>query len=452
MSLAIEKIVFDFLLKHIDVKKPILIGLSGGPDSICLLHLLCEFQKQTNIEIHIAHVNHGWRLESAKELTVLEKLSERLGIFFHKAHFDPTKYSGNKENEARKERYLFFCKIQKQINAQGIFLGHHKNDQAETALKQIFEGVSLLFSYGMKQVSQFENLVIFRPLLDVKKKEILDFLKMKGFSYFVDETNDDPKFLRGKMRTTILPFLSDRFGKDICDPLSFVSKEAQELWDYFSEKLVEKDVRVQMSDWGWFSDIHKARLGIVEIKFFLRKTAREFGIPLSHLQIEMAANFLFNNVSNKYVHNSDKKLYIDRGRVFFLHANPRILNQSSMSLQNTLQYGNWKVVVSEKLDQELQNHWQDVFLGKVHVIVPKGEYFLNTGENSDLRKFLHGSSIKTKRYSRLLSEMKVPNIFVNAIPVISDVDGNILEDFLCGLKPQNSAPGHELCSIQLQRI
>ena len=452
MSQSIEKIVFDFLLEHIDVKKPILIGLSGGPDSICLLHLLCEFQKKTNMEIHIAHVNHGWRLESAKELTALEKLSERLGIPFHKAHFDPTKYSGNKENEARKERYLFFCKIQKQINAQGILLGHHKNDQAETALKQIFEGVSLLFSYGMKQVSQFENLVIFRPLLDVKKKEILDFLKIKGISYFVDETNDDPKFLRGKMRTTILPFLSDHFGKDICDTLSCASKEAQELGDYFSEKLVEKDVRVEISDWGWFSDIHKARLDIVEIKFFLRKTAREFGLTLSHFQIEMAANLLFNNVSNKYVHNSDKKLYIDRGGVFFLHGNPKILKESRMSLQNNLQFGNWKVVVSEKLDQKLQNHWQDVFLGKVHVIVPKGEYYLNDGKSGDLRKFLYGSSIKTKRYSRLLSEMKVPHIFVNAIPVISDAEGHILEDFLCGLRPQNCVPCDELCSIQFQRI
>ena len=142
-----QKEVIDFFEKYIDTSRPVLLGLSGGADSMCLFHLLLQWNK---VQVHIVHIDHGWRKESLSESKILEALAGKHKLEFFQKRLDPIRYKGNLENESRKERYAFFSKVAEETNAQGILLGHHADDVQETVLKRVLEGAKLTSLATMK--------------------------------------------------------------------------------------------------------------------------------------------------------------------------------------------------------------------------------------------------------------------------------------------------------------
>src|SRR6185295_17447811 len=110
--MSLEKRVAFFVEKHVDRTKPMLLGLSGGPDSICLLHLLLELK----LDLHIVHVDHAWRPESCDEALQLEALAATLNLPFHTTRLDPSTFTGNLEDQSRSARLQFFSQIQKKVN------------------------------------------------------------------------------------------------------------------------------------------------------------------------------------------------------------------------------------------------------------------------------------------------------------------------------------------------
>src|SRR5581483_3757584 len=113
------------LKAHLKNEKPILLGLSGGPDSMCLLHLLLRLKEKNPINLHLVHVNHGWRKESNDEQKKLLELANSLSLPFHTKKCFPEKYEDNLEAESRKDRLDFFCTIAKEIDAQAVLTAHH---------------------------------------------------------------------------------------------------------------------------------------------------------------------------------------------------------------------------------------------------------------------------------------------------------------------------------------
>src|SRR5574338_1288204 len=99
---------FSFFSNHLDPVKPILLGLSGGADSMALLYLSLEWMKRNPSTLHLVHINHGWREESKRECEVLKELASRLALPFHTIELAPAGYKGNLEAESRKERFAYF--------------------------------------------------------------------------------------------------------------------------------------------------------------------------------------------------------------------------------------------------------------------------------------------------------------------------------------------------------
>lgn len=186
----------------------VIVGLSGGPDSVFLLHALHTLQSTLGLRTIIAaHLDHEWRQESAQDALFCQKIAEQYQIpcIIGKLSELKTnkKYDGSKEAYGRFMRRYFLTSVQHDHHAQAIALAHHNNDQQETFFIRLLRGTSLTGLTGIKPVQD----AFVRPLLALHKQEILDFLQDNNIKYIIDSTNTSDVFLRNRIRMHVLPAL-----------------------------------------------------------------------------------------------------------------------------------------------------------------------------------------------------------------------------------------------------
>lgn len=228
--------VRKFLEKRIVPGKPVLLGYSGGPDSKALLYLLLECRRFFALDLHLVHIDHGWREESRNEALQIQEEAKLLGLPAYVQTLEPKDFKpGNLELQGRDYRYRFFSQVYHRLGCQALVLGHHADDQAEIVLKRVFEGASLFAMGGITPESQLEGMQLWRPLLMAHKKEVVDWLSQKKISFFLDPTNSSDRFLRGRMREELLPLLQKSFGKEVSSNLCRIGEESREVKDYFCE-------------------------------------------------------------------------------------------------------------------------------------------------------------------------------------------------------------------------
>lgn len=200
--------VYDFLIHDIDLnsKDVVVIGVSGGPDSMALLFILSLLQKQIGFSIVVAHVNHNVRRESVKEAKFLEDWCIEHNIVFESMKIE--KYSDdNFHNEAREIRYRFFDSLVQKYSASYLMTAHHGDDLIETVLMRIVRGSTLKGYSGFQKIVEKDSYKIVRPLVFVTKAEIEDFLFKHAVPYVIDSSNFKGKYTRNRYRKEVLPFL-----------------------------------------------------------------------------------------------------------------------------------------------------------------------------------------------------------------------------------------------------
>lgn len=210
-------------LKQYDLIKPkdkIIIGLSGGPDSIALLYSFLGLKKTHKLKLACAHLNHGLRKEADREESFVKNLCCRLGVQFIAEKRNVANFAGDSlEQAARNLRFDFFLKISNQLKIKKIALAHHKDDLAETVLMRIIRGTGLSGLKAILPKSKFKNLILIRPFIDLRKQEILNWLKSEKIDFCLDKSNKDKKFLRNKIRIDLLPEL-EAINQTVVDRLS----------------------------------------------------------------------------------------------------------------------------------------------------------------------------------------------------------------------------------------
>jgi tRNA(Ile)-lysidine synthase len=216
------------------LKKSLLLGLSGGPDSMCLFSLLLE----CNRSFHVAHIDHGLRPESGEEKAKLEALAKKHHIPFHSIQLKGIQ-GHNLEETLRDKRLEFFQKVMIEQKLEVLLLGHQQDEQAETIIKRFFEGGLFLHLEGIKKERELKGLCICRPLIQSSKNEIIDYLNKKGFFYFTDPSNFTTANLRGRMRIELLPLLEKAFGKSIRTGVCDIGEQIQECSHFLEEKIQE---------------------------------------------------------------------------------------------------------------------------------------------------------------------------------------------------------------------
>lgn len=244
---SIENNFLKFIQQEKLIKKGdgIVVGLSGGPDSVCLLYLLISIREKIGINIAAAHLNHMLRGKAADEDEEFAKrLCEKLNIEFFSKKVDINKYSKehslSSEAAGRKVRYEFFNDVMKKLNYNKIATAHNANDQAETVLMRMMRGAGLEGLCGIP-VNR-ENKYI-RPILFLKREEIENYCKEKGVKPRIDATNLERIYSRNKVRLDILPYMKENFNQDVIEAINRMSILLQE-----DNKFIDKEVNKIFND------------------------------------------------------------------------------------------------------------------------------------------------------------------------------------------------------------
>ena len=235
MSSLIKKIQ-SFSKRH-DLWKngsKIVVGVSGGPDSACLLDVLRKLKEKQNLELRVVHVNYGLRGESSeKDEKFTKNLAENYGLEID--IFKSKKLSiqdSNLESRLRDIRYDFFEKVRRENNFDVIAIAHNKDDQAETLLMRIMRGAGLQGLGSMRPKSG----KIVRPFLKTSREEILQYIQENNLDYRLDETNKDARFLRNKIRHDLIPYLEEKYNISIKEVLSGAANNIASDYDFINEK------------------------------------------------------------------------------------------------------------------------------------------------------------------------------------------------------------------------
>ncbi len=202
----------------------ILVGVSGGPDSMCLLHLLLKFEKSHGIRVFVAHLNHGFREEAAGEASFVQEICRDWKVPFYGARINvplyKKRYGLSSQEAARLARYRFYEVAAAYFNVYKVALGHHRDDQVETVLLNILYGSGLDGLGGMKAARRWRNLYVIRPLLEVSRDEIELYCEKESVPYITDRSNLESLYRRNKIRRELLPYLEKEFNPRIKDSLS----------------------------------------------------------------------------------------------------------------------------------------------------------------------------------------------------------------------------------------
>ncbi len=210
----------------------IVIAFSGGPDSMLLLQYLNSIKHTFNLTLIACHLDHGWRENSASEVVFCKELCEKLDIPFVSARLQDLtiekQTKGSKEEIGRNARRFFLENVAREHNANLIAVGQHLDDQEETFFIRLIRGSTLS---GLTCIKPKEGVYI-RPLLEIKKQEILDYLDQEGIVYLTDPSNELDIYLRNRIRKYVIPALretDDRFDHNFLRTLGSVQDAEQYL-------------------------------------------------------------------------------------------------------------------------------------------------------------------------------------------------------------------------------
>jgi tRNA(Ile)-lysidine synthase len=233
--------------KMIHSGEKIVVGVSGGPDSLSLLYALFYLKDELNFTLHIAHLDHKFRgVESVADACFVEEHARKLGIAFTIEAIDVASIIRiNKlsfEDGARKVRYEFYDRVAAEVGADKVALGHNADDQAETMLMRLFRGAG---SHGLSGIPKVRDGKYIRPLLSSSRSEIDKFLSDLGLAPRQDSSNQKAIYLRNKIRLELLPFLETEYNpkvKNVLCRTAEILQSESELLDKIAEENLSKCV------------------------------------------------------------------------------------------------------------------------------------------------------------------------------------------------------------------
>ncbi|MDP2922320.1 MAG: tRNA lysidine(34) synthetase TilS [Candidatus Omnitrophota bacterium] len=227
----------------IEKKDRIILGVSGGPDSVFMLYQLHGIMKENRLQLVCAHFNHSLRPEADKEEVFVRNLCKDLNIKFISEKKDVNSFfdGDSLEQTARNLRFDFFSKCSRHFKIKKLALAHHKDDLIETILMRLIRGAGLRGLRGFLPKSKFQGLNVIRPLIELSKKEIIDWLDEHKIPYCVDKSNFEEKFFRNRIRLKLLPVLKE-LNPNIVDNMYNLSRNISLDYDFiygFSRNIFE---------------------------------------------------------------------------------------------------------------------------------------------------------------------------------------------------------------------
>lgn len=286
--------VSKFLKKYQLEDKTIIVGFSGGFDSMCLLDVLSKLhntEEFKELNIIAAHFNHNWRgAEALKEQEICKLFASSKGFeFYTKTGAVPLKKS---ENEARLARYEFFEDAYEYYDADAVFTAHNRDDNAETVLYRVIKGTGLV---GLKGISEKRD-YFYRPILNISRTEILKYCEENNLIPNFDSSNDDIQFKRNFLRLNVIPIL-EKINTNVKDSLCNLAKVARSE-DLIIEEYLEI-LRKNIYDGEKLISVEYAKLS-KPVKFrILHEFVQKLDLDYDYKKINEIYEFIENNITQK---------------------------------------------------------------------------------------------------------------------------------------------------------
>ncbi|MGN1012778.1 MAG: tRNA lysidine(34) synthetase TilS [Clostridia bacterium] len=288
----------------INKKDKVVIAVSGGPDSMCLLDVLFKIKDELFFDIVVAHVNHGIRIESEDEKVYVENFCNERKIPFHYLKVNVPEISKQKKmsEEAcgREIRYNFFEEVRKKEKAQLIAVAHNLNDNIETILLNEIRGCGLKGLIGMDL--KVNNII--RPLLTIEKKDILLYNSELELHPCIDKTNEEEIYLRNKIRLSLIPYLqklNPNFVSNISRMRKILKEDNDFIEEYtnniFNKVIIKEDDSKVVFDFSVFMNEHDSIKNRIVRKIIERKISNLDGIESIH--VLDIIKLLNNNIKGK---------------------------------------------------------------------------------------------------------------------------------------------------------
>lgn len=302
--------------KMFSVGDKIVVAVSGGPDSICLLHVLHTIRDELGISLVAAHINHSLRgNDSDKDEEYVKEFCNLLGVECFVKREDVQKISKEKkistEMAGREVRYNFFQHILTEIHASKVAIAHNANDQAETVLMRIIRGTGMEGLIGIKAIR--DNIFV-RPIIDISRKEIEYYCKENNLNPRIDKSNLDTIYTRNKVRLELIPYIEQNFNPHIIETLNRLSVNMKEDSEYIS--------KISKQYYSMYCDKSKNRVTISS------KAFKEHTSILSRI-IRMALKELkgnLNNLDKKHINDIIELQKGCTGKIIMLPEGIRVLN------------------------------------------------------------------------------------------------------------------------------
>lgn len=433
--------VEHFVIEHGLIEKPgpLLIGVSGGVDSVCLLHILTTLSDKMNFDLHVAHLNHQLRGdESDADAEYVRRLARDLNIASTIDKRDVQEYQAihqcSLEEAAREVRYAFFSEIAESLGGHIVAVAHTANDQAETILMYMIRGTGLSGLRGMRPLSRWnfpdgKLLTVVRPLLDASREETETYCAIHELNPRYDSSNRSLEYLRNRIRAEIMPKLLDynpnivdslsRMAHIVADDIAFLDAEVAQA----SETAIEEFPQGILLDNKEFSALppavgrHLLRASLKRLLGSLRD------IELVHIEsiLSVLAQPAGKQLSLPYgltFYGDYKKSIITQGENPLAYL-PPLDSESLLNIPGETAVSGWRIT-AEVIEGKCEVQANDQLTAHVDFDVTGNNLFIRSRQDGD--RFQPLGMRDTKKLQDFMVDSKIPRAWRDNVPLVCTRD------------------------------
>ena len=323
--------VIDTIKKYnlIQEGDKIVLGVSGGPDSISMLNILNEIKEEYKIEIYVAHINHMIREEAEDDERYVQQYCEEKGIQFFLKRIDIQQIANNNkigtEEAGRNVRYDFFNEVMQKVGANKIAIAHNKNDKIETIIMNLLRGSGIS---GLKGIEPIRVGKYIRPLIECERQEIEQYCEKELLDPRIDKTNFQNDYTRNKIRNIVIPYIKNEFNPNIIETMDRLSQVATDEGNYIDSQaskiyekiLVERNkeqITLKLKEFNEQEKVIKSRIILLAIKEIMGSTQR-----IEKVHIEDIIKLCGNNVGNKFLTPNKNIKILIKDKSIYVRRNP----------------------------------------------------------------------------------------------------------------------------------
>ena len=436
--------VYNFIRSKINLKPgdSIVVGVSGGPDSMALLYILNEFKNKMGLKLICAHVNHCKRKQSDEEENYVRKYCKLNDIFFECRRINKWG-DDNFENEARSARYSFFEEVINKYGSKYLMTAHHADDLIETILMRIVRGSTLKGYSGFSRIVHKENYVIIRPLITLTKDEILNFNKINNIVYYIDESNNEDIHTRNRYRHVILPFLKKeninvhkkflKFSEILLENSEYIDKEAYKVFNR-----VFQDGILYIDKFALLNHVIQTKI----IYIILEKIYGDDLLIIGDAHVDLIFDLINSNKSNSIVHLPNSVIIIKAYNELSFRFDEEKYDEYEIEISSIVNLPNGKIIELVNESDDTSNN--TIRLSSKDIKLPLYVRNRRNGDKMEV-KGLNGR----KKINDIFIDEKVKTVDRSGWPVVLDSEDTIV--WLPGLKKSKlDRKNNEECDIILR--